>query len=277
MTTEDVAAFGQLYLQRGRWHGRQLVPESWVEDATAPHVSNGDPTLPSDWTQGYGFQFWRSRHGGYRGDGAFGQLCLVMPEQGTVVAVTAGLPDMQHELDVVWETLLPALGDTGALPSDPDAQARLTRRLEGLSLPTPEGAASSTWLDRVSGVRYVMDGDAVSGLCLTARDAGLELVLTGRGLDARVVCGHARWVEDGSLTADLIRTGTDRGPSPLAGSFAWVADDRLAIRMWATDTALGWDAELAFDGGLVDLTMRQNVAFTTPPVIRATGVAVPPR
>jgi CubicO group peptidase (beta-lactamase class C family) len=275
MTTEDVAAFGQLYLQRGSWQGRPLVPGSWVDTATQRHVSNGDPDLPSDWTQGYGFQFWRSRHGGYRGDGAFGQLCLVLPDQGTVVAVTAGLPDMQDELDVVWETLLPALGDEVVLPPDPDAHGRLSRRLGSLRLPTPQGASSSPWVERISGVTYRMDGDAISTACLTAIGDGLELVLSGPGLEARAVCGHDRWLDGGSLAADLVRIGTDRGPSPLAGSFAWVADDLLAIRLWATDGALGWDIELRYDEELLDLGMRQNVAFTTPPAIRAIGIAEP--
>ncbi|MEZ4596976.1 MAG: hypothetical protein R3C32_09155 [Chloroflexota bacterium] len=83
MTTEDVAAFGQL-------HTYPAGPLAWPPAGARvvdrgrdrPHVSNGDPTLPSDWTQGYGFRFWRSRHGGYRGDGAFGQLCLVIATGG---------------------------------------------------------------------------------------------------------------------------------------------------------------------------------------------------
>ena len=109
MTTEGIAAFGQLLLQRGRWHDRQLVDPAWVETATARHVSNGDPAAASDWTQGYGFQFWRGRHGSFRADGAFGQLCVVLPERGVVVAVTAGVPDMQAEMNVLWDSLLPAL------------------------------------------------------------------------------------------------------------------------------------------------------------------------
>ena len=67
--TEDIARFGQLYLQKGQWQGKQLVPAAWVEAATSRQMSNGSrPT--SDWDQGYGYQFWRSRHGFYRGDGA---------------------------------------------------------------------------------------------------------------------------------------------------------------------------------------------------------------
>src|SRR5690348_799820 len=68
--TEDIAKFGQLYLQKGQWHGKQLVPAAWVETATARQTSNGS-NPQSDWDQGYGYQFWRARHGAYRGDGAF--------------------------------------------------------------------------------------------------------------------------------------------------------------------------------------------------------------
>ena len=58
--TEDIARFGQLYLQKGSWQGRQLVPKDWVELATSKQVSNGS-NPKSDWDQGYGFQFWRCR------------------------------------------------------------------------------------------------------------------------------------------------------------------------------------------------------------------------
>ena len=68
---------GQLYLQKGRWNEKQILPESWVEQATSKQVSNGsDPT--KDWDQGYGFQFWRCRHNAYRGDGKDGQFCIVL-------------------------------------------------------------------------------------------------------------------------------------------------------------------------------------------------------
>ena len=88
--TEDIAKFGQLYLQKGKWQGKQLVPASWVEAATARQTSNGS-NPNSDWDQGYGYQFWRCRHGAYRGDGAFGQYCIVLPEQDAVIAITSGV------------------------------------------------------------------------------------------------------------------------------------------------------------------------------------------
>ncbi len=101
INTEDIARFGQLYLQSGMWHGQRLVPAAWIEEATARQVSNGS-NPDSDWEQGYGYQFWRCRHNAYRGDGAFGQYCLVMPDQDAVLAITSGVSDMQAVLNVIW-------------------------------------------------------------------------------------------------------------------------------------------------------------------------------
>ena len=67
-----------------------------------------------DWQQGYGFQFWRCTHNAFRGDGARGQLCVVMPDQDAVIAITADTGDMQGELNVIWDKLLPAF-QAGAL------------------------------------------------------------------------------------------------------------------------------------------------------------------
>jgi len=123
LRTEDIAKFGQLYLQRGQWNGKQLIPETWIEAATSKQVSNGsDPT--KDWDQGYGFQFWRSRHNAYRGDGKDGQFCIVLPDQDAVIAITANTGDMQAELNVVWDQLLPAFHEQ-TLPDNPDEQAKL--------------------------------------------------------------------------------------------------------------------------------------------------------
>ncbi|MDQ3396803.1 MAG: beta-lactamase family protein, partial [Deinococcota bacterium] len=93
LTTEAVARFGQLYLQRGRWQGRHLVPEWWVAEATTLQVPTAPPPEDNvtDWAQGYGYQFWRCQHGAYRGDGAFGQFCVVMPEQDAVLVITAAV------------------------------------------------------------------------------------------------------------------------------------------------------------------------------------------
>src|SRR5262245_31342351 len=140
--TEDIARFGQLYLQKGKWRGKQLIPAAWVEEATSYQTSNGS-NPKSDWDQGYGYQFWRCRNGAYRGDGAFGQFCVVLPEQDAVVAITSGVRELQAVLNLVWDKLLPGL-KPGPLPADDTTRAKLERMMKGLALRLPEGSASRT-------------------------------------------------------------------------------------------------------------------------------------
>lgn len=127
LRTEDIAKFGQLYLQKGQWHGQQLIPHKWVAEATRKQVPNDQEShskIGIDWQQGYGFQFWRCTHNAYRGDGAGGQLCVVIPDQDAVIAVTADTGNMQGELDAIWNNLLPAFRPE-ALPEDSAGQDKL--------------------------------------------------------------------------------------------------------------------------------------------------------
>ena len=128
--TEDIAKLGQLYLQRGRWDGSQLISEDWIAQATSKLIDTAEQQPNPDWRQGYGFQFWQSRHG-YRGDGAYGQFCVVLPEYDAVVATTAATLDMQAVLDAIWAHLLPALGQSAP---DAGSQAQLASRLDRLEL-----------------------------------------------------------------------------------------------------------------------------------------------
>ena len=130
---DSVARLGQLYLDDGVWNGRRLLPEGWVADASSVQTPNGS-WEQIDWQQGYGFQFWMSRHG-YRGDGAFGQFMVILPEHDTVVAMFSCTNEMQTVLDAMWEHLLPALADAGSLLPSVDDDA-LIERLATLSVPT---------------------------------------------------------------------------------------------------------------------------------------------
>ncbi len=133
--TEDIAKFGQLYLQKGKWNGKQLIPQDWVEVATSKQVENG-PKPNSDWGQGYGYQFWKSRYGAYRGDGKDGQFCIVLPEQDAVIAITANTGNMQAQLNLVWDKLLPAF-KAQALSENKSDHEKLLQALKSLKVRDP--------------------------------------------------------------------------------------------------------------------------------------------
>jgi len=110
--TEDMAKMGQFFLQKGKWNGKQILPEAWFDEATSVKIyqaPEGTEGKDPDWVQGYCYQLWRCRYNAYRADGANGQFIIVLPEQDAVIVATANIDDMQAEIDLMWEYLLPAL------------------------------------------------------------------------------------------------------------------------------------------------------------------------
>jgi CubicO group peptidase (beta-lactamase class C family) len=256
ITTEEMAAFGQLYLQGGAWEGQQLVPAEWVAAATSKQVPNGPHDWP-EWNQGYGYQFWQCRHGAYRADGAFGQYIVVWPEKDLVITMTSGLSDLQSVLDAVWDTLLPDDAWSGRAPNQ-------TTPLDGpgtmgsfeLALSTPDGAASTPIEQSLRGVTYELEPNPCDVSALTlGRDAygRTEVAFTIGGLDHFVRFGHGEWSQG---TCSLLGA-----PADVATAAAWTDESTLRGRMVFLGTPFEWRLELRFSGAEVDVTIDRNVAF----------------
>ncbi len=256
LKTEDIARFGQLYLQQGQWNGAQLLPATWVETATSAHIANGsDPN--SDWAQGYGFQFWRSRHGAYRGDGAFGQYCIVMPEQDAVLAITGGIRDMQPPLNLVWDLLLPAFA-AAPLPADAAAHAALTARLSGLMLPPQGGAATSATAAHVSGRTYTFAENAQRIQSLTcAFDAtGCRLTLQDARAAHALEVGYGVWQHGATTLPPEAHT-----PEPVAVSGAWSDEHTYTLQACFYRTPFCTTLTCRFEDDQVFLDSKDNVGF----------------
>jgi hypothetical protein len=251
--TEDIARFGQLYLQKGKWNGKQLVPESWVKAATARQTSNGS-NPQSDWDQGYGYQFWRCRHGVYRGDGAFGQYCIVLPEQDAVIAITSGVRDMQAVLNLVWDKLLPALKPS-PLAANEEAQKKLAQQLKGLSLRLPMGSASAP---KVSGKKYEFPANDQKlesiALLSDGEDGSVTLITHFNGAESRIVCGRGAWRKGRGLVGRLPE-------QPVAASGAWTEDGTFTAKLCFYETPFVWTIRLKFAGDEVRAEAESNVGF----------------
>jgi len=253
VTTEDIARFGQLYLQRGEWNGRRLLPAEWVAAATARQASNGSNPA-SDWEQGYGYQFWRCRHGLYRGDGAFGQFCIVMPEQDAVVAITSGTRDMQAVMNLVFDHLLAGM-QASPLPADPAGRGRLEQKLAGLSLPAQAGRPAPGVARRVSGQRYGLpkNDDGIEAVGLDVSDRTTLVVRSG-GRERRLACGGGEWRREGTLPVGGVE-------QPVATSGAWTADDTYTVKACLYDTPFCATVGLRFAGDELYFSQELNVAF----------------
>src|SRR5262245_55972537 len=234
--TEDIARFGLLYLQKGKWNGKSLVPAAWVEAATARQTSNGS-NPKSDWDQGYGYQFWRSRHGAYRGDGAFGQYCIVLPELDAVIVITSGVKDMQAVLDLVWEKLLPAMSQA-PLATDDAAQSKLEQKLKSLVLRPQAGSASpAKGSDRT--YKFPANERKLEAITLKSGDNGDILIARFNGVDQQIECCRGEW-KKGRLALGTM------AEQPAAASGAWTADDTYTAKICLTQTPFILTMKLKF-------------------------------
>ena len=267
--TEDIARFGQLYLQKGKWRGKQLVPESWVKNATARQTSNGsNPT--SDWEQGYGYQFWRCRHGAFRGDGAFGQYCIVMPEQDAVIAITSGVKNMQAVLDLVWDKLLPAMKPAPLPEVDNDAQSKFQHHLNSLSIHTPENKGSEGLAASVLGKKYVFPTNSrkVESITLEREGKAGDVTIVARldGADRRITCGRGEWRKGRAAFGML-------ADQPAAASGAWTSDDTFTAKVCFHETPFIVTFTLKFTGDKLTFDSESNVGFgsTKQPALEGHG------
>lgn len=275
--TEALAKFGQLYLQKGVWHGRQLIPAAWVEEAITSHIQQPLPARPgrpkerNDWLQGYGYQFWRCTHGGYRGDGAFGQFALVLPEQEAVIAITSESQDMQGQLDLVWEHLLPAMKGQ-PLPPDRPLQSRLRQTLASLALHPPKGPATSPVADRVSGQTFPLEANDLGfqSASLAFHKDTCVFTLQDAQRPHPVTCGLGQWVRGETALPGtpprLVSGGAPKSgtPSRVAASGAWKEESAFEMVLRYYETPHHDTVTCRFAGDGVTITFMNSIAAMNP-------------
>lgn len=240
LKTEDMAKFGQLFLQKGSWKGKQILPQSWIDAASTKKIDQ-DPTAPqakkdsSDWLQGYCYQMWRSRNNSYRGDGAFGQYILVLPDQDAVIVITSETKNMQSELNLVWKYLLPAFQQK-ALPADTKSVAILNQKITALSLPVP-ATGNSSMQSALSGKKYKVDSGSnkIASVAFEFKDGNCYLTLQNEVGKYTLAFGEGKWVKGVTskpgpnlvAMAKENRNGLD--PYEIAGSYSWKDDKTLEL------------------------------------------------
>ncbi|MEY4931636.1 MAG: hypothetical protein RI909_2360 [Bacteroidota bacterium] len=239
---EDMAKLGQLYLQKGKWNDKQILPEAWIIEATtatindsAPHLSEEEKPA-SDWAQGYGYQFWRCRNNAFRADGAYGQYIIVMPEQDAVVVLTSETPDMQDEINLVWQYLLPAM-QPDALPADETSQALLKDKLNSLVLPLAPKSTSSM-VEKISGKTFSIDANDAhyESIAFQFVDDQCQVSLSVNGSAYTLTYGSGKWQlgETTKLGPTLIPAKAHfvgLPPPQVAGSYQWLDENTLALTL----------------------------------------------
>ncbi|WP_294478743.1 serine hydrolase [uncultured Victivallis sp.] len=254
LTTEEIASFAQCLLDGGRRDGRQVIPAEYLAQATSIQSDNSMNDQP-DWKVGYGFQFWRCRHNAFRGDGAFGQYAIAMPEQGIAIAITSGLRNMQQILDLVWDFVLPA-AQNSALPPAAEEESALRQELAAWAMPVFTSAGAE--LPRRI---YHLEANDLQFKELSFASLGdhVELSLDGETLRAGF-----------GFQADNLLTWREAQPRRVAASVRRISDREFELLACCYETPFQWHIQLEFGDDAVTLVRRANVCFRTAdwPVLR---------
>ncbi len=130
MRPQDMAKFGYLYLNEGRWDGEQIVPSEWV-------VSSSNQFISATLEDGYGYQWWVDDSGMYLALGYRGQFIFVIPEKEMVVVFTSSLEDNDFYVPqtLLNEFIIPAAVASSTLPDNPEGVALLESLIEELASP----------------------------------------------------------------------------------------------------------------------------------------------
>ncbi len=195
--TEDMAKYGLLLAQNGKYNGRQLVSPKYLKDATSIHIIQ--PPQSPDWNAGYGYQYFRnSREDSFRSDGAFGQLCVVVPKHNLVVVTTAGLYDMQKEMDIMFDNLICRLNDNCGAVSD--GQDELERLNSSLCIDIPTGDPVPEVKIHLSGVKLRASKNpySISHIKLDAREIGTCLSFYYGDEEVKCLVGYGEWQKNQS-------------------------------------------------------------------------------
>ena len=264
LKTEDMAKFGLLLLQKGMWNGKQVIPAAWVEEATSFKIDQAPGAPPgvkekSDWMQGYCYQFWRSRNDAFRADGAYGQYIIVIPEKDAVVAITCESPDMQDEINLVWDYLLPAMHD-GHLQEDKETLALLEERLATLALPVPSDRPDSPLAQQISGQRFLPWNEPGSQGFFSAVFSGdtCQIALNMNGEVHNIPFGRGRWLvsETGLEGPSLIRRPGGPERNLIAAAYEWSNDSTLDMIIRYIESPHHIGIRCSFEGDTLILNSR---------------------
>ncbi|MFT4293927.1 MAG: serine hydrolase domain-containing protein [Micropruina sp.] len=248
ITTPAILALAQTWLDGGRWQGERIVPADYAAQAPRPSAASLAADEVGDWAYGYGCSFWGASHG-YRGDGAFGQFAIVLPEQDVAVAITSEVAVMQEVLDHLWRHLLPAID----AETDAAADVQLAHRLAELEHRPLSGP------ERRPPVRVLRDAasqlpEAFGAVSLETTQGGHHLLRIEHPAGELVtVVGDGQWLES--------RWPTPQGPElAVVASGAWQGDVFTAqLRLVETPHTILVDLDTAsgtarLDWRLVPLT-----------------------
>ncbi len=265
-TLRDLARVALTCLNGGKWGSEQVLPEDYLDAATAKQIDN---TLRGNC--GYGYQIWRDPENSFSFRGMGSQYAICFPDQAfafTCISDTQGAPSGSAIPTVMREEIYPHLSDT-PLPENTDTHAELSETIERLTvLPTP-GRTDAPAASEIDGAWYSLD-DNPMGISRTrlsfapGLSEGMWEYTNGQG-DNELRFGIGR-VLPGTFPQRNY-CGEQIGSIPgieydCLASAAWIDEWTLNVEVYITDIHLGGlRMSFAFKGNEIGVLMTKQAEF----------------
>ena len=273
--TEDMAKFGLLFLQKGKWNGKQIIPESWIAEATkAQIIQNPSKTENrNEWEQGYGYQMWRGSHNHYRADGAFGQYIIQLQDKNAVVVITSEMNDMGKGMKLVWDHIIPAFKE-GPLPVSSKTK-ELKTMLKNLRIsPSVSNVSKELKPKRFQlEPKPMVPFDAIS---IAENKNKCAVILEQKGQKHNLVLGKTKWIKNSTprkgpnLAGGAKNNQEGLAPFEVQGSCSRISDKELLLAIKYIEGPHTEKILCTFNDN--DLTIKYETIMTdkkNPPVFNA--------
>ena len=283
LKTQDIAKFGQLLLQNGKWNGNQIISEDWIKMATSKQVENKYNQYNIDWKQGYGFQFWKNRYNSYRGDGAFGQYCIVIPDHKMVIAITGSVQNMQRVLDVFWEEIYSNLNSNEVKIDNGNFQEKLNEKLISLKI-KPHNTKENKFKSKI-----ILDGNylmnpnelEIKSVKFEKVDHNYRLIIYSNSGKEEIMISDNKYYRNSLSNFNFIDNYSSEGlsyfknekinPTPVAINGYWKDKETFSIKILYLENTAKANLDLQFNSNEIEMEVTLKGVFASKTKFKLSG------
>jgi CubicO group peptidase (beta-lactamase class C family) len=246
LTPPDMAKFGFLFLNNGKWEKKQIVSDKWVTEST----QNQFEIFNKDGFSGYGYWWWLAEDGSYLARGFGGQIISVYPELNMVVVFTGA--DNNHWRMLTREYILPAVKGDDRLPRNDLTNQRLNEIARELEIPIAQTPQPLPDIARkISGKKYVLHKNDLDFSDITfwfqENDVCRFLINYAEGeLDLTI------GLDDIYRISENVQWGIKPDNNTLALRGEWIYPNKFSIDFHEVGEPFYFDIEFVFSDGLVE-------------------------
>ncbi len=241
LTPLDMAKFGYLFLKKGKWQKKQIIPEDWVMESTKNKFKNFSDSGYS----GYGYGWWLNKDGSYHARGFGGQIISIYPQWNMVVVFTGADNDQWQTL--INKYILPSIRDDFPLPHDLTNQKQLKKMIRELKDPEPQDHDPLPEIaKKISGKKYILKKNDLNFSNLTLwfeeeDECRLSIHYDQNDLDMAVGMDNLYRLSKG------MKWGMKPDNNILALRGKWIAENRFYIDFQEVGEPFYFDIDVSFN------------------------------